>query len=141
MTSDTQDTVALDEARIAQLVDRFYAKVRVHPELGPVFNAAVHDWDDHQRTLTSFWASVALKAGSYRGNPMAKHHGHPIRHEHFDQWLALWRETTAEVLSPEDATQFNHYAERIGQSLRYGLGLNGGVGARSLGLPVVGSGR
>ena len=127
----------LDEARIALLVDRFYAKVRRHPELGPVFNAAVHDWGDHQRTLTSFWASVALKHGTYRGNPMAKHHGHPIRHEHFDQWLALWRETTAEVLSPEDATLFDHYAERIGQSLRYGLGLNGGVGARSLGLPVV----
>ncbi|TWI07971.1 group III truncated hemoglobin [Aerolutibacter ruishenii] len=135
------DTVWLDEARIALLVDRFYAKVRRHPELGPVFNAAVHDWDDHQRTLTSFWASVVLKHGTYRGNPMARHHGHPIRHEHFDQWLALWRETTAEVLSPDDATQFNHYAERIGQSLRYGLGLNGGVGARSLGLPVVGPAR
>jgi hemoglobin len=133
-------TDELDEARIALLVDRFYAKVRRHPELGPVFNAAVHDWGDHQRTLTSFWASVALKAGSYRGNPMGKHHGHPIRHEHFDQWLALWRETTVEVLAPEDAAQFNHYAERIGQSLRYGLGLNGGVGARSLGLPVVGAG-
>ena len=103
MTSNTEDNVALDEAQIAQLVDRFYAKVRRHPELGPVFNAAVHDWDDHQRTLTSFWASVALKAGSYRGNPMAKHHGHPIRHEHFDQWLALWRETADELLAPAQA--------------------------------------
>lgn len=132
------DASILEERHIATLVDRFYDKVRRHPELGPVFNAAVHDWDDHKRTLTAFWSSVALKTSSYRGNPMAKHHGHPIRHEHFDQWLALWRETTDEVLSAEDAALMRHYAERIGQSLRYGLGLTGGPGARSLGLPVLG---
>jgi len=131
------ETAGLEEAHIAALVDRFYDRVRVHPQLGPVFNAAVHDWDDHKRTLTSFWSSVALKTSTYRGNPMAAHRSHPIRAEHFEQWLALWRETADEVLSPAHAELFLHYAERIGQSLRYGLGLNGGPGTRSLGLPVV----
>jgi hemoglobin len=122
---------------IANLVDRFYDKVRRHADLGPVFDAAVHDWDDHKRTLTSFWCSVALKAASYRGNPMGAHRTHPIRAEHFGQWLALWRETTAEVLSAEAAAQMCLHAERIGGSLRYGLGLDGPVRSRELGLPVL----
>lgn len=133
----TAAAAELTPQQIAALVDRFYAKVRRHPALGPVFAAAVHDWDAHQRTLTAFWSTVALKAASYRGNPMAAHRAQPIRAEHFDDWLALWRETTAEVLAPQHAAQLCGYAERIGQSLRYGLGLNGAPGARALGLPVL----
>jgi hemoglobin len=125
---------------IEALVDRFYDKVRRHPDLGPVFNAVVHDWDDHKRTLTAFWSSVTLKTASYRGNPMAAHRAQPaIRPEHFDQWLALWGETAAEVLPPEAAALVVQHAERIGKSLRYGLGFNDGPGARALGLPVLSS--
>lgn len=131
--------VPFDEAAIATLVDRFYEKVRLDPELGPVFNAAVHDWDEHKRLLTSFWASVALRASSYRGNPMAAHRPHPIRAEHFDRWLALWRETCVEILDETHATQMLEYAQRIGQSLKLGLGLH--PQARSFGVPVVGIGR
>ena len=127
----------LEPAHIAELVDRFYDKVRRHPDLGPVFDAAVHDWDDHKRTLTAFWSSVALRTASYRGNPMAAHRAQPIRAEHFEQWLSLWRETTAEVLAPAHAALLCSHAERIGQSLRYGLGLNGEPGSRALGLPVL----
>ena len=43
----------LDAAAIAGLVDRFYDRVRVDPLLGPVFNAAVDDWDAHKRLLAS----------------------------------------------------------------------------------------
>lgn len=124
---------------IATLVDSFYEKVRRHPDLGPVFNAAVHDWDDHKRTLTSFWCSVALKAATYRGNPMSAHRQHPIRAEHFAQWLALWRETTAEVLPVEAVAQMCLHADRIGRSLRYGLGLDEPARSRELELPVVAS--
>lgn len=110
-------------AQIAALVDRFYDRVRVHPDLGPVFNAAVDDWAEHKRLLTSFWSSVILRAGTYRGNPMQKHRGHPITTQHFVQWLALWRETADELLTPAQAELVHAYADRIGRSLRYGLGL------------------
>lgn len=113
----------LSHEQIAALVDRFYDRIQVHPTLGPVFNAAVHDWPEHKRLLTSFWASVALRAGSYRGNPMAAHRPHPITTEHFVQWLELWRATADEMLAPEHAALLHEYAERIGRSLRYGLGL------------------
>ena len=128
--------VELTTTQLAQLVDRFYDKVQVHPRLGPVFNAAVDDWPGHKQLLTSFWSSVALGTRSYRGNPMAKHRGHPIDAGHFDQWLALWRETADELLAPEHAQQLHDYAERIGRSLRYGLGLDGN--RRGLELPVLG---
>ena len=113
----------LSQEQIAALVDRFYDRIQAHPTLGPVFNAAVHDWPEHKRLLTSFWASVALRTGTYRGNPMAAHRPHPITTEHFVQWLELWRDTAGEMLAPEHAAQLQEYAERIGRSLRYGLGL------------------
>ena len=127
---------SFDEAAIATLVDHFYEKVRRDPQIGPIFNAAVHDWDEHKRLLTSFWASVALGAGSYRGNPMGAHRPHPIRVEHFDRWLALWRETCTEELDETSAVQMLEYAQRIGRSLKLGLGLH--PQARSFGIPIVG---
>ena len=125
----------LDEASLAALVDRFYDKVRADPALGPVFNAAVHDWPAHKQLLTSFWSSVALGTRSYRGNPMAVHRAQPgISAAHFTRWLQLWRETTAEMFAPDAARTLQGYAERIGESLQYGLGLR--PGARELGLPL-----
>jgi hemoglobin len=134
--SDTNPDSHFDESTLARLVDRFYEKVRRDANLGPVFNAAVHDWDEHKRLLTSFWASVALRAASYRGNPMAAHRPHPIRAAHFDRWLVLWRETCVEELDDEHAALMLEYAERIGRSLKYGLGLH--PQARAFNVPVVG---
>lgn len=129
----------LDETRIAALVDRFYDKVRADASIGPIFNAAVHDWPGHKALLTRFWCSVALGAQSYRGNPMAVHRGQPaIRAVHFARWLELWRETTAEVLDEADAAQMQDYADRIGRSLRMGMGLPERLDVRPLGIPVVG---
>ena len=113
----------LRRADIVRLVDAFYDKIQADPILGPVFNPAVHDWPAHKATLVQFWSSVALGSREYRGNPMAAHRPHPITTAHFVQWLALWRETAEEVLAPEQAALVHDYAQRIGRSLRYGLGL------------------
>ena len=127
----------LDEAALAQLVDRFYDKVRQDALIGPVFNAAVHDWPQHKRLLTSFWSSITLRTGSYRGNPMAVHRGlSGVSEAHFSRWLELWWETTAEVLAPAEAALLRQHAERIGTSLKLGMGLL--PRGRDLGLPIVG---
>lgn len=133
--SNTHIAAVFDESLIATLVDHFYEKVRRDPEIGPIFNAAVHDWDEHKRLLTSFWCSVALRAGSYRGNPMAAHRPQPIRAEHFDRWLALWAETCGEELDEVHAGQMLENAQRIGRSLKYGLGLH--PQAKPFGVPIV----
>ena len=126
----------LDEAAIAHLVDTFYAKIRRDELLGPVFNAAVHDWAAHTRTLTDFWCSVALRAQRYRGNPMGVHRAlSGIGEAHFQRWLALWRETVPQLLEPDGAARLVEHAERIGLSLRLGMGLL--PRGRDLGVPIV----
>ena len=110
-------------ARIAVLVDHFYARVRADAVLGAVFNPVVHDWDAHQRLLTSFWCSVLLRAGTYRGNPLAMHRAHAIGAAHFERWLALWNEVACATLEPAQAATVVDYARRIGEGLRLGLGI------------------
>ena len=129
----------LDEAAIARLVDAFYARVRQDELLGPVFNAAVHDWPAHLRTLTDFWCSVALRANRYRGNPMGVHRAlSGIGEAHFQRWLALWRDTVPRLVEPEGAARLIEHAERIGLSLRLGMGLL--PRGRELGVPIVATG-
>ena len=119
------------------LVERFYAGVRQHPSLGPVFNAAVSDWDEHTATLVRFWSSVELRTGAYRGRPMEAHRAHPIDAGHFHDWLALWAEVAHEVLPPAQAARFVGHAQRIAASLMYGLGLD--PDRRPLGIAVLAS--
>ncbi len=121
---ETQAAGMLVREDIVRLVDAFYDKVQADPVLGPVFNPAVHDWPEHKETLVKFWSSVALGTREYRGNPMAMHRMHPIEDGHFGHWLALWRSTASEELGEAKAEVLYAYAQRIAQSLRYGLGLD-----------------
>lgn len=111
----------VDESGIAVLVDRFYGKVRRDSLIGPLFDAAVEDWDAHLATLRDFWSSVMLTSRRYKGNPMAAHLKQPIRPEFFDRWLELWHETAREVFAPDPAAAFSARAERIAESLKLGL--------------------
>lgn len=107
------------EAALPALLDSFYARVRADPELGPVFNDAVGDWSRHLATLADFWSSVMLTTGRYKGDPMQAHlkHGARISSEMFARWLALWKETTDEMMSPDVAAAMQAKAGRIAQSL------------------------
>jgi hemoglobin len=109
----------IDELSIAALVEQFYAKARRDPMIGPVFNAAVEDWDLHK--LCDFWSSVMLTTGRYKGNPMAAHVKHPIQAEFFERWLALWRDTADELFAPAVAERFRDKADRIAESLKLAL--------------------
>jgi hemoglobin len=126
----------LDESRLAAMVDRFYDNVRTDPLLGPVFDPLVDDWDAHKVLMTSFWATVVLRSGHYRGNPLAKHQPLPIGVEHFQRWLALWRETADKVLDAESAALMTGYAERIGYGMLVGMGLSGHLRGRESGIPI-----
>lgn len=110
----------LTEAQLTDLVGWFYARVRRDPLLGPVFEGAVADWNAHLHKLVTFWSSVIDGTGRYRGNPMRAHAllAGAVRPEMFDRWLALWRETTAEVLPPPLATLLQERAERMADALR-----------------------
>ncbi|MGF7156012.1 group III truncated hemoglobin [Novosphingobium gossypii] len=111
------------EADIRPLVERFYARVRADADLGPVFDAIVHDWPDHHRRLTDFWSSVMLGSGRYKGNPVALHmmHAQGLTPERFDRWLTIWRETSEEMLSPQAAAAVQAKAARIAESLQLAI--------------------
>ncbi|HZK90729.1 MAG TPA: group III truncated hemoglobin [Stellaceae bacterium] len=112
---------SITEPGIAALVTRFYGKARRDPTIGPVFEQAVGDWDQHMSKLCDFWSSVMLTTGRYKGNPMAAHLKQPIEPQFFDRWLRLWHETAGEVFAPLEAAQFGAKAERIAESLKLAL--------------------
>jgi hemoglobin len=112
----------LTEEAIGRLVDTFYAKVRVDPELGPVFNNAIADWGPHLDTMRKFWSSVMLTSGKYKGNPVAVHHRvDGIEYDLFARWLALFDETCRELFDADIAEAFNVKARRIAESLQLAL--------------------
>ena len=116
------DAPAISESALAELVHRFYAKARLDPEIGPIFNRAVGDWDAHLEKLTDFWSSVMLTSGRYKGNPMVAHlRQKTLTPAHFERWLVLFRETAGEVFAPDAAAAVIARAENIGRSLQLAL--------------------
>lgn len=107
---------------IERLVRAFYVRTRLDARLGPVFAAAARDdpeawWAAHQEKLVDFWTSVAGGPPRYHGRPAPAHHGLGIRSEHFDAWLALWRETLDETLPAPAAEDFYVRAARMREHL------------------------
>jgi hypothetical protein len=84
LAQDVMERTGISEAMIAQLVDRFYGRVRQDELLGPVF-AAVQDWDAHLAKLSDFWSSVVLTTGRYHGQPMRAHLPLSLIGGHFDR--------------------------------------------------------
>ncbi|MFV0336529.1 MAG: group III truncated hemoglobin [Tropicimonas sp.] len=117
MTAEIMARTGLDEAVLSNLVHRFYDKVRADAVLGPIFAARISDWGPHLERMVAFWSSVALMTGRYHGAPVPAHAGLPVDWAHFERWLALFRETTAETCTPEGAAHVIERAERIARSL------------------------
>ena len=64
----------VSEEGIGLLVDHFYAKVRVDPVLGPIFERVLRGkWGSHLETMRNFWSSVMLTSGRYKGAPVPAH--------------------------------------------------------------------
>lgn len=111
---------AVNESSIATLVDRFYTRVRQDEILGPVFAEKIgNDWEPHLETMRAFWSSLMLASGRYKGNPMMKHLPlvPRIGSEHFERWLSIWKQTTAELFPPETAAIFLRKAESMAERL------------------------
>ncbi|MFV0302096.1 MAG: group III truncated hemoglobin [Paracoccus sp. (in: a-proteobacteria)] len=117
ITAEIMARTGLDEERLTDLVHRFYARVRADAVLGPIFAARISDWGPHLDRMVAFWSSVALMTGRYHGAPVPAHVGLPVAWDHFERWLALFRETAAETCTPEGAAHVIERAERIARSL------------------------
>ena len=123
MNSCTTKLNYVSEDGIRQLVDAFYAKVRIDPELAPIFERAIPgDWQPHLTKMYAFWSSVMLTTGRYKGNPVAKHLAIPGIQPHlFQRWLRLFNETCRELFDEPVSAEFRAKAERIAESLKLAL--------------------
>ena len=114
---------SVSEGGIALLVDSFYARVRVDPRLGPIFERVVRgDWDTHLAKMKDFWSSVMLTTGRYKGAPVPAHlRIKDIEPPLFDRWLELFGETCDELFDAGVAEAFRVKAARIAESLKLAL--------------------
>ncbi|AHF16941.1 group III truncated hemoglobin [Niabella soli] len=101
---EKKDITTIEDIR--QLVDNFYAKVRVNELIGPIFDGVIKDrWPEHLEKMYRFWQTVLLETHTYFGSPFPPHARLPIDQEHFTIWLRLWHETIDEFFSGDIADE------------------------------------
>jgi hemoglobin len=112
---------------LALLLRHFYADVRQHALLGPVFNKRIHDWPAHLETIASFWARLTGGPSNYSGQMPAKHLALGIDATHFSAWLQLWRFNCSSHLKETEAQEMISLAHEIGRRLKSILGVEAPV--------------
>lgn len=131
------ENAQLTEQLISKMVHRFYERAMADDSLRPIFEATIHDWDVHHQIVVDFWSRVLLNTNRYRGTPYAVHASLPIRPEHFDRWLALFREAVLEVLPDAAAEHAIARAEHMAEAFKAGMFHGFGTASKpSLGYPV-----
>jgi len=104
-------------AGILKLIKPFYADVRQHNVIGPIFNAHITDWPAHLEKIADFWALQAGGESKYRGGFAGAHMSLGLQTEHFQHWLGLWELNNARSLAPKEAEEMNALAHRLASRL------------------------
>lgn len=108
--------------QVDRVVAVFYAAVRRHEVLGPIFANHVTDWPAHEARIAAFWRNAIMYERGYDGNPMRVHMAAgDVRAEHFDDWLMLFDATLIRELPRETAQAWSQLVHRIGAGLRMGV--------------------
>lgn len=110
---------SITEQQISDLVDKFYDRVWEDRRLGPIFSARLeHARDAHLAKMKTFWSSVLLRTGAYKGKPVPAHARlTEVVTTDFEIWLGLFRPVARDIFSNEAAPLVIEAAERIATSL------------------------
>ena len=103
---------------LLQLLKHFYADVRQHEVIGPIFGAHIDDWTAHLEKIADFWSGLIGGPAKYRGGMPWKHVSLGLKEAHFEAWLGLWHRNCRIHLSETEADDMIAIAEKIGQRLR-----------------------
>jgi hemoglobin len=103
---------------IRRLIHPFYADVRQHAVLGPIFNARIQDWAEHQAKIAEFWALQTGGPSRYAGGFGGAHLALDLQPEHFAFWLELWEFNCRRHLAPMEAQEMIDLAHEFGRRLR-----------------------
>lgn len=109
------------EAAIEWMVRRFYELGLADEVLGPIFRAAIHDWEGHIRLVADFWSRSILGTSRYQGNPYAPHMRLDFGPEAFEHWLRAFEAAATESLPPADAARAIGVARHMSASYKAGL--------------------
>lgn len=102
---------------LRQLLRHFYADVRQHKQIGPIFNTHVTDWPAHIEVIADFWSGITGGPANYRGGMPYKHFPLGLEREHFEAWLMLWQRNCQQHLEPQAAEDMAEIAHTIGSRL------------------------
>ncbi len=109
--------------KLLELLRYFYADVRQHKEIAPIFAAHITDWPAHLEKIADFWSGATGGPASYRGPMPMKHVPLGLEEAHFQAWLGLWSRHCQARLAPTEAADLIAIAETIGQRLRQIVGV------------------
>lgn len=103
---------------LLRLLKYFYADVRQHQVIGPIFAAHIDDWPKHIEKIADFWSGVTGGPPLYAGPMPFKHVPLGLAEPHFEAWLGLWGRHCRIWLAAPEADEMILAAETIGQRLR-----------------------
>jgi hemoglobin len=104
--------------RLLHLLRHFYADVRQHQEIAPIFAAHITDWPAHLEKIANFWSGATGGPALYSGPMPFKHVNLGLEERHFQAWLGLWHRHCHAHLPPTEAAELAALADTIGQRLR-----------------------
>jgi hemoglobin len=114
------EALGIDEEYIDRLLDTFYARVRTHEVLAPIFDEAIgDDWDEHPVIIRAFWVTFIFGGDGYTRDMGAIHKKLTnVRPEHFAIWLKLFRSALNDTAPCPEAVEY-----LIGRGQRVAKGL------------------
>jgi hemoglobin len=108
--------------KLRPLLWHFYADVRQHQVIGPIFNARIQNWPEHVDKIAQFWARATGGQSNYAGQMPLKHLALGLEAQHFAAWLELWDWNCTRHLAPPEASEMSALAHGIGQRLKQIVG-------------------
>src|SRR6185312_7990889 len=103
---------------LVRLLTHFYADVRQHQLIGPIFEQQIENWPEHIEKIADFWAQATGGPAAYSGGMPARHIPLGLREEHFEAWLGLWKFNCQRELPADCLEEVIGMAQNIGQRLR-----------------------
>lgn len=103
---------------LVKLLKHFYADVRQHEVIGPIFNAKIDNWPPHIEKIADFWSGLTGGPRSYAGGMPWKHMSLGIGPEHFEAWLGLWQRNCVNQLDEPEANELIQIALQIAVRLK-----------------------
>lgn len=111
--------------KLGILVRNFYSTLQIHPVLGEIFARHVADWPAHYATLTDFWSLQTGGPGAFDGKLIRTHASLDLRPEHYEMWLAQWRQSCRLHFEEPAATDMIDLAENLARRMPRGNAAEG----------------